>query len=1097
MRKPLLIAALILLLSPASRADTFTLIGTPDSAIGSLGAARIRAALSSRPGVLGISEVFSPSEQKALLGMGEENLAHTLKIELVSQEAALRLKRESAPLPLKLEQNSIAITTATDQEDPLESEQWGLINTGKPQGIYLDNVSTLFVPGVAGEDIGISRLPPDAPAPIRKVIVAVLDTGADYEHPDLAPILLRKESECQALSAYQACLRSGSRQACDAQYARTDTDGNGYPMDCIGWNLTAPKDPTSGILGDANADDPIGHGTHVAGIIAAALNGRGTRGVAENVSILPVRVIRTAPNQPIRPQADGADPNDGLPSPAEGQLRWSSGFADVLARGMLYAMRSGAQVINMSLAWPSGVDSELMRQMVALAEKRGVLVVAAAGNDSTESRVMPCSYPGVICVASHGPDGAFSHFSNYGSFVDIAAPGTRILSTWPVDKRSAYFTERDGYELKNGTSMSTPFVAGIAARMLGMGFGPDEIYARLIAGARPVRPSSYRGPELPEKYLRSGNVDLANALQIQPEPLILPASKSVVKLRWDRAARKLPFAFTLRDFWADAPLTEITARLVPSDARPGAIDAPGVSLETSHWTPRAWRSGTEQKLETALLLSSDEIEGKLLLEITARTGGAEDRSFRIPIDISVEVTPSFADPESRLLPIQGGVVSPRASLRTIKNLQTGAPQDYLALEQRGQDLYAAVLSSDGKGYRLGSMIQIAAQGDLLQAQKLDVDGDGVPELALLLRSPGPAGSPKPVFKFLFYDLGLKLLRAIEYDNGASVVSERFEWMKLGGHLTPAWVGFGLTPDLDKPAYDPWNPDWQDTPGNRFYYLTDEGVRMLPDPDDSFYVQLLSQTDEQRREGALPVLLARGDDYLMEYSVAIVRDGKLTDRRPLTLEGYRMLLGINDLGDLTPLDGSARSAGTTFTSESSQGARRITALVQSGATGPRAMHFMSRPPVVTDSVMGLYGAFSASASDATPIASFSESHYDLLFQDLRTGETAATTLGRFSYIPAFIFGKSFFPVVALDRARASRVPAILAPADIGESDGLEVILPSYDGAGKLQGLSRPARLRLEAGAGCEALGNPIDATSSAPSQAMFFCGDRFIAVPFTD
>ena len=93
----------------------------------------------------------------------------------------------------------------------------------------------------------------------------------------------------------------------------------------------------------------------------------------------------------------------------------------------------------------------------------------------------------MICVASHGADGALSHFSNYGPWVDVAAPGLGILSTWPMAKKSAVFTEVAGFEYKNGTSMASPFVAGVLAELLSRGYSADEARARLYAGACAVR----------------------------------------------------------------------------------------------------------------------------------------------------------------------------------------------------------------------------------------------------------------------------------------------------------------------------------------------------------------------------------------------------------------------------------------------------------------------------------------------------------------------------------------------------------------------------------------------------------------------------------
>jgi subtilisin family serine protease len=202
----------------------------------------------------------------------------------------------------------------------------------------------------------------------------------------------------------------------------------------------------------------------------------------QNVQILPVKVIASAPTGPVRPQSVDPTPLPSAPAPTERTLRWAAGFTDLIARGMLYAIRNGAQVANLSMAWPQNADSPLMRQMIALAQARGMIIVASAGNDSTDARVMPCVYPGVICVASHGPDGGFSHFSNYGAFVDIAAPGLSILEVpGQLDRGAGHQVHIDLGDLAAGEERHVLVkVAVDAAAVLadGVGFAAPELVYR-------------------------------------------------------------------------------------------------------------------------------------------------------------------------------------------------------------------------------------------------------------------------------------------------------------------------------------------------------------------------------------------------------------------------------------------------------------------------------------------------------------------------------------------------------------------------------------------------------------------------------------------
>jgi subtilisin family serine protease len=172
--------------------------------------------------------------------------------------------------------------------------------------------------------------------------------------------------------------------------------------------------------------DPHGHGTHVAGIVAASVNGKGITGVAPGTRILPVRVLG----------------------------RYGSGSSHDVAEGIMWAADNGATVINASL---SGPHSAAYDTAVAHATAKGVLVVAAAGNNrrTTNATGWPAASPGALSVASTREDGATSDFSHSGQTVDIAAPGSNILSLGTYDDSN--------YVYMSGTSMASPYVAGIAS----------------------------------------------------------------------------------------------------------------------------------------------------------------------------------------------------------------------------------------------------------------------------------------------------------------------------------------------------------------------------------------------------------------------------------------------------------------------------------------------------------------------------------------------------------------------------------------------------------------------------------------------------------
>jgi len=261
--------------------------------------------------------------------------------------------------------------------DTYFANQWGLNNTGQ----------------TINKAVGTIDADIDAPeawsaAGTNSVLVAVLDTGVDQNHVDLAgKITLNK-------------------------------------------NFTTSR----------TVDDNYGHGTHVAGIIAAKTgNGTGVAGVCPNCKIMNVKV---------------------LDDKGSGQYSW-------IANGIKYAADNGAKVINMSLGGTAG--SQTLADAIAYAANKGVVIVAAAGNNGRNALNYPAAYAQCIAVASTNNKDIKSTFSNYGStWVDIAAPGEYIYSTTPNHtstlNRSGY---PKNYAYLSGTSMASPMVAGVAGLVFG------------------------------------------------------------------------------------------------------------------------------------------------------------------------------------------------------------------------------------------------------------------------------------------------------------------------------------------------------------------------------------------------------------------------------------------------------------------------------------------------------------------------------------------------------------------------------------------------------------------------------------------------------
>lgn len=232
------------------------------------------------------------------------------------------------------------------------------------------------------------------------VVVGIIDSGIDYNHEDLKDSVWVNAAEIP---------NNG-----------IDDDNDGYIDDYKGWDF---------YNNDNKPYDDNGHGSHVSGIIAASNNGKGVVGIAPNVKIIPMKV---------------GDSNGYL---------YDSGIIEAIN----YGVSKGVKIFNCSFGGGdySAAQYDTMKNSNAL-------FVAAAGNEGLNndvSEVYPANYnlPNIISVASIDKYGNMSSFSNYGALnVDIAAPGTEILSTVP----------NNGYAYMSGTSMAAPFVTGVAALML-------------------------------------------------------------------------------------------------------------------------------------------------------------------------------------------------------------------------------------------------------------------------------------------------------------------------------------------------------------------------------------------------------------------------------------------------------------------------------------------------------------------------------------------------------------------------------------------------------------------------------------------------------
>lgn len=325
------------------------------------------------------------------------------------------------------------VIAATDlPDDPMLPAQWGL---SQASDIDID------APEAWGTSTGTG------------VVVAVLDSGIKPNHPDLAPNLWTNPGEIGANGI--------------------DDDDNGYVDDIWGWDF---------VDDDNLPDDLNGHGTHVAGTIAAVgNNGTGVIGVAPGATILPLRIL----------DADGR------------------GYVSDAIRALDYAWRAGARVSNHSWGFTGGAFQPLI-DAIELAGQHGHLLVAAAGNggaDTDASPFYPASIdlPNIISVAAVDTTGALDLTSNAGvASVDVGAPGVGIIST-TVDAVA-------GYGPMSGTSMAAPHVTGTAALLLAQhpAWSAGEVRTRILATVMPL-------PALAGRTTSGGMVNAGSAVAASPD----------------------------------------------------------------------------------------------------------------------------------------------------------------------------------------------------------------------------------------------------------------------------------------------------------------------------------------------------------------------------------------------------------------------------------------------------------------------------------------------------------------------------------------------------------------------------------------------------
>ncbi|MFH1401198.1 MAG: S8 family serine peptidase [Nanoarchaeota archaeon] len=333
---------------------------------------------------------------------------------------------------------------ATIHTDPLFPDQWALQNVGQDGGTPGDDIDTQKAWTLNSG---------------RGIVVAVIDTGIDYTHPEFAGQLWVNPGEDlngNGIADMYPASQGGDLDGIDkdhncatipllnnSKYCVDDLIGYDFVSNTIGCVDTDCSVPDGDVL------DGMGHGTMASGIIGARHNGEGIQGVCPNCKIMPIRACFKTSNQYTDSAVCGT-------------------FS--LAQSIYYATDMGADVISMSLGLTS--DSTTLRGAIAYAESRGVVVVASAGNSNVQTPNYPSAYSTVLAVASTDNRDMKAASSNFGTWIDVSAPGVHILTT-TLDTLG-------GYAYFGGTSAAAPHVAGTAALVLSRNQGLTPLQVRTI-----------------------------------------------------------------------------------------------------------------------------------------------------------------------------------------------------------------------------------------------------------------------------------------------------------------------------------------------------------------------------------------------------------------------------------------------------------------------------------------------------------------------------------------------------------------------------------------------------------------------------------------
>lgn len=937
-----------------------------------------------------------------------------------------------------------AVATEKSFTDPLASKQWALKNSGQ---IILKNISDLDrikVQGIPGTDINwidTSSLPT-----IKKdLIVAVLDSGVDIDHPDLKGRIWFNEKLCTNAP-------------------------NAKNLPCYGYNY---------LDGNTNLADDVGHGTHVAGIIAANRNAIGIAGAADpRIKIMPLKVLNS--------QVSGFVYNTKL-------------ITDVIADAMIFAIKNGAEVINLSLGWPKLIDTQKVRQAFQLAEENNVTVIAASGNNTKDLPTFPCSYENVVCVGAIDNRGELTDFTNYGSKVDIVAPGEYIVSSIPrnLESRSLRIAN---YDVKRGSSQAAPYVTAAVAtlKLLNPGLSNDKVRSLLFRSSKQVTSAKNRS-------VKFGSLDMSKLLTLaqtsEESAFINPQLKAITEIKFKNSDRGFAFNLPLKN------LSDISySGTVCVKAESVAIALEQECFELKEVAPH---TSTVLKISGSVVdvTKDSHIKFKILIDQNVYEASlvfSRDLNGDAELKSSVVTGGTFED--------MAAITADRKLSRMIRVMdkfhRLNYPE-YFFLERAKQDPSKTVVSllTNDNGNFLVKTIDLPKMGRVLSIHRQDLNMDGELDYFIYALSPELKDKKfelyffcldknlKPLFgQYSKWIFPLSTFEGLPIDGG----QEKFEWLqvtnpKLGKILVPSVFKAYAMPEVDnsKNILDRVvNAD------NHHFYLNpvvqkDESVQVdlrvvdsvsamkkmrkdfkLYEDQTIAILKPIPQTEAQSRQGEVHSLAVLNDGIQNSFMELVIKPEGIQTQPLSSASSLETAL----IYPMTNANGKI-SEDILFTSLLNRSSAEF--IVKSGDT--------VQPPLVIkqeweNPVIGMIGAFS-SAGSSNEKSFLVENRSSISFVK-ENGERSDLPVYRDSSFPGQNFSETLMPVLSSGR------PGVFINSTLIYGERL------YSMIGTDSGLVRPLYLSINIPQGCVPL-SPETLEDSRSHNYGFLCIDqkREISVKF--